>query len=700
MCRCCSPTPKEEGYKVCCQIRIPIAFFMIFLAGIVTSASITYVGNEDITAAIDSTFEHSREGIADLQDFLNASVTPMKKISDLVESAKDDSLEVTNNTDYVRSDMDLILASLTDFTNIYRDGIDAAGAGDDLDATVGGLNDQVGPIVDTIELLIGTLQDKLIEGSAKLQDGISGGVNQVESIYNMTENIHASIDDFDEMSEEYDDLRKAGVLAIFAVALVCIFFGLLGIFAYFTPCKGDDILIYLFNLTWFFGFMIVSLSFLLGGTLLFLSVMWSDLCQFSDIMTKDFDPYLDGMAATGMNACFQNTPLVEAFQLQNQTDFQAIVDKQLDEMKSQNMTESFSMVTEPIDQIVGLLEDLPFSPLMFLLNNFTNVANVPNPDTATQAAATFCQFNQAILEVDVEEPWTGKSGNTLWKSGVTGNFIDMTREGTETNIQYMNRVFNIGGICGLDASGEPIIIVDPNTGVPSQGNNCLPGTAQPYDGNAPVADSYCTGGEHCVFNPCDSLINGITVTENGEEKKIPGINDGPDDTPGLYESIVDLKEMQRNMLKDLGSKATKNDPPSSNFISRDYDKNIFGMLDSYQGKLAGTFDNLLDIANSAVGDIMIQVRNFLCNMNCGFVGNLWGDVYNDICVSLLGGMLQISLSLWLLAVFLFFSSALGAILVVRMRGISVEEGLGEDEGLDSESEGALEMKSVSLDLYN
>jgi len=673
---------------------------MIFLAGIVTSASITYVGNEDITAAIDSTFEHSREGIADLQDFLNASVTPMKKISDLVESAKDDSLEVTNNTDYVRSDMDLILASLTDFTNIYRDGIDAAGAGDDLDATVGGLNDQVGPIVDTIELLIGTLQDKLIEGSAKLQDGISGGVNQVESIYNMTENIHASIDDFDEMSEEYDDLRKAGVLAIFAVALVCIFFGLLGIFAYFTPCKGDDILIYLFNLTWFFGFMIVSLSFLLGGTLLFLSVMWSDLCQFSDIMTKDFDPYLDGMAATGMNACFQNTPLVEAFQLQNQTDFQAIVDKQLDEMKSQNMTESFSMVTEPIDQIVGLLEDLPFSPLMFLLNNFTNVANVPNPDTATQAAATFCQFNQAILEVDVEEPWTGKSGNTLWKSGVTGNFIDMTREGTETNIQYMNRVFNIGGICGLDASGEPIIIVDPNTGVPSQGNNCLPGTAQPYDGNAPVADSYCTGGEHCVFNPCDSLINGITVTENGEEKKIPGINDGPDDTPGLYESIVDLKEMQRNMLKDLGSKATKNDPPSSNFISRDYDKNIFGMLDSYQGKLAGTFDNLLDIANSAVGDIMIQVRNFLCNMNCGFVGNLWGDVYNDICVSLLGGMLQISLSLWLLAVFLFFSSALGAILVVRMRGISVEEGLGEDEGLDSESEGALEMKSVSLDLYN
>jgi len=624
----------------------------------------------------------------------------MKKISDLVESAKDDSLEVTNNTDYVRSDMDLILASLTDFTNIYRDGIDAAGAGDDLDATVGGLNDQVGPIVDTIELLIGTLQDKLIEGSAKLQDGISGGVNQVESIYNMTENIHASIDDFDEMSEEYDDLRKAGVLAIFAVALVCIFFGLLGIFAYFTPCKGDDILIYLFNLTWFFGFMIVSLSFLLGGTLLFLSVMWSDLCQFSDIMTKDFDPYLDGMAATGMNACFQNTPLVEAFQLQNQTDFQAIVDKQLDEMKSQNMTESFSMVTEPIDQIVGLLEDLPFSPLMFLLNNFTNVANVPNPDTATQAAATFCQFNQAILEVDVEEPWTGKSGNTLWKSGVTGNFIDMTREGTETNIQYMNRVFNIGGICGLDASGEPIIIVDPNTGVPSQGNNCLPGTAQPYDGNAPVADSYCTGGEHCVFNPCDSLINGITVTENGEEKKIPGINDGPDDTPGLYESIVDLKEMQRNMLKDLGSKATKNDPPSSNFISRDYDKNIFGMLDSYQGKLAGTFDNLLDIANSAVGDIMIQVRNFLCNMNCGFVGNLWGDVYNDICVSLLGGMLQISLSLWLLAVFLFFSSALGAILVVRMRGISVEEGLGEDEGLDSESEGALEMKSVSLDLYN
>ena len=113
------------------------------------------------------------------------------------------------------------------------------------------------------------MSTQIIEGKEKMEIAIGGGVDQLEGFQNMTGNMMTTIDDLDEQLEEYDEMRKLGVLAIFAVALVCIFFGLLGIFAYFTPCKGDDILIYLFNLTWFFGIFVVTLSFLIGGTLLF-----------------------------------------------------------------------------------------------------------------------------------------------------------------------------------------------------------------------------------------------------------------------------------------------------------------------------------------------------------------------------------------------------------------------------------------------
>ena len=91
---------------------------------------------------------------------------------------------------------------------------------------------------------------------------------------------------------------------------------------------------------------------------------------------------------------------------------------------------------------------------------------------------------------------------------------------------------------------------------------------------------------------------------------------------------------------------------------------------------------------------MDQVRLFLCNMNCGFVGDVYNNIHNDLCTTLLGGVLQISAGLWFLSLFLFLTSALGAMLVVRLRGISTSEFEERDPS------GAVEMKGVSLDLYN
>jgi hypothetical protein len=92
---------------------------------------------------------------------------------------------------------------------------------------------------------------------------------------------------------------------------------------------------------------------------------------------------------------------------------------------------------------------------------------------------------------------------------------------------------------------------------------------------------------------------------------------------------------------------------------------------------------------------MDQVTIFLCNMNCGFVADLYNNIHEDLCSTLLGGVLQISAGFWFLGLFMFLNSALGAMLVVRLRGLSKAEFAEREEG-----EKGVEMQGVSLDLYN
>ena len=47
ICRCCSSKPKEEGYNVGMQVRIPIFFYIFFVACIVAAAGVAFVGDQD-----------------------------------------------------------------------------------------------------------------------------------------------------------------------------------------------------------------------------------------------------------------------------------------------------------------------------------------------------------------------------------------------------------------------------------------------------------------------------------------------------------------------------------------------------------------------------------------------------------------------------------------------------------------------------
>ncbi len=686
ICRCCSPRPKEQGYSLCFQVRVPIFCYIFFIAGIGASAFVTYIGNEDITVALSDTFKHSREGLEDMQGFIGDAATPMIEIKQLVVAAANDSIAILDDTEYVSYGMGKVVDSLNDFaTVVYADGVDKAGAGDSVGDTLSELDSSVQPIVDEIQTMLDTLQSALVDGRDDLKKTIGGAINNVLSLNDTLSDGHEKIDEYDEMVGDYSDLRRAGVLAIFAVALGCCVFGMIGISSYWTPCKWDDILIHLMNITWFIGSFIVTLTWILAGLTLFLSVFWSDVCQFLDIVVDDFEPYVGYSAAKGANACFQNTPLVEAFNLTSRINFQEEIDTQLEELNNMDIDAQFAAVAEPIEQINDLVKAIPVVALVNALNSTTNVVEssiltdsqedggVGLSQADADTAKETCPFNDLFTAADLdllEEPWTinanqGNTGNTAWLTYDTGVATSYARQGTETGAQYMARIYNAAGLC----TGGPDPITDPKMCSLGPDNNVQPPN---YVLDPDAVPPPCNGGDGCsdICGPITALVT------------------------QLYAATVDTMILKENMLIDLGVDPcpTGKQCPTQAFIDAGNGKTVMAFVDAYKSNLTTTMDSLLGVTDSAVGDIMEQVRIFLCNMNCGFVAEAWDNIHTDFCTTLLGGVLQISISLWLLAVCLFVNCLLGAVLVVRMRGVSTEEAEEELDGV--------EMKGVTLDIYN
>ena len=323
----------------------------------------------------------------------------------------------------------------------------------------------------------------------------------------------------------------------------------------------------------------------------------------------------------------------------------------------------------------------PFSDFMNVFDS-TNDAYSTTIGQGSDSIKTLCPFDMDFMTIDnlkemMDAPWTlardkyTGTGSTLISASdaaVTASWVDINGAAIELNPTppdanagaWYDRVTSVQGIC--------------------TGANC---------GGAD-ANTACTTGTDCTF-ACKEIISTFRT---------------------LYaQTIPNAYNNQTKMLIDLGGEYDAGNcpdaltwpprvangaydctQPTAEFLALGNTNTISAGLDSYATKLTATFNDIIAIAESAVGDIMNEVEKFLCNMKCDFVADVYANVHGDICENLLGGILQISAGFWFLALFMFLTSFLGSILVVRMRGVSKEEAEDYEEGV--------EMKAVNLDLYN
>ena len=136
-----------------------------------------------------------------------------------------------------------------------------------------------------------------------------------------------------------------------------------------------------------------------------------------------------------------------------------------------------------------------------------------------------------------------------------------------------------------------------------------------------------------------------------------------------------LYEKEQAMSADLGVICPADySCPTPEFASEHSNRTLVEMIEDYKGKITGTKDDLVNLATTSVGDSMLEVEDFLCNMNVSFVEARYDQVVNQhICSTLFGGLAQINWGLWLLGFSLELVAILAHVLTVRLRGLSEKE---------------------------
>ncbi|KAL9183550.1 hypothetical protein ACHAXT_004406 [Thalassiosira profunda] len=624
-CFLCSPIPKKEGYNVFVSIIVPVFLYLGAVVAIVVAGSSAFVGNEDVSVALSNTFLQADGLVEDLGLFLGRSRTPIVNLEGIVNDAALDAQSIFNGTEFVKADALQIVDSFLGYFSLHSQGLNASGAIQAFDSASSGFDEKVTPITDSVQDMLDTLEGDLYANADTIKGGLGSALSQLDSFSDQTAEYQTAIYEYEGQELGTRDVRRAGVMAIFLISFFFAFLGLLGILVSKKRSRICHVFFHCIKITGFFSVLLGSLSLVLASVLLCTSFVLHDACQISDIVTRDFEPFVGDQVSPGANACFNDTNLAVAFNVTEKVDFQQKLDEGLEEIESVNVTEKFTLVLAPLEDIQDLLGSISDTALSAL-------------NQATNANQELCPFTDVYKKETVTSPWSldrGTDSTPYVIRGNQGNTTSFDRIGLESPTEYLDRIYNKAGIC-------------------SDSSNCC--IEYPWPQVTCSSDLYddCDAGDNCQY-PCEPLRAGI----------IEG-----------YNAYLQLRQKELDMKADLGVVCPADFTgtcPTEAFASQYSNLTLVGMLEDYKDNIVDTKDDLVNLASTSVGEAMVEVQDFLCNMNVSFVERRYDETKDTLCGTLFGGLAQVMWGMWILGISLELIAILAHILTVRLRGQSEKE---------------------------
>lgn len=618
LCFLCSPIPKNR-YKTCSDKLIPILLYLFALVGVTAAAALALLGNEEVSIGLSNAFIQSDGLVDDLRSFLQRSSIPLTNINDIIDYAAIDAKLIFDGTEYVTEDALRIVSSFLGFAALHTEGLNESNALSGFESALTGFEQKVSPITVDVQSMLDTLELNLYDQADTIEAGITGALKQLDSFTNQSSEWQDTLYQYE--GEEYDfrPTRRAIVMSIFLLSFL---FGVIGMVAILlSKSRSCSTFFNAIKLTGFISAVLGSLALILASVLLSASFVLFDTCKMVDIVIQDFEPYVGDRVAPGANACFNDTNLAVAFNVSDRVNFQQELDAGLSRIETINITSSFELVLEPLEDIQDLISSISDAALNAL-------------NQATSSNTTICNFVDVYSKTTMLEPWDLSRTNEETPYITRNNFGNATSyeksEPSEDSAAYLSRIYNKAGVCS--ASSSCCIHLSPTTPPTS----CT---------STPLAD--CDDGDNCGY-PCEALKNAIV--------------DG-------HAIFVSLYDKEQRMTADLGVFCPDESTCPTNAFKASYSNlTLVAQIESYKTKISSTKGSLVALAGTSVGDAMIEVEDFLCNMNVSFVERRFKEVKSGICGKGFLGIEKLTWALFVLGISLEIISIMSHVLSVRLSG--------------------------------
>lgn len=628
LCFLCSPIPKNR-YKTCSDKIVPILMYMIALVGVTAASCIAFLGNEEVSIGLSNAFLHADGLVDDLRSFLQRSRIPLTNINDIIDDAALDAKLIFDGTEYVTEDALRIVSSFRGFYSLHSSGLNESNALPGFDSALTGFEQKVNPITVKVQSMLDTLELDLYDQADTIKGGITGAISQLDSFTNQSSDWQDTL--YQNEGEEYGfrPTRRAIVMSIFFVSFLFGVFGLVAILL--SKSRSCSTFFHLLKITGFFSALLGSLALILASVLLSASFVLFDSCKILDIVTEDFEPFVGDSVAPGANACFNDTNLAVAFNVTDKVDFQQELDEGLAQIENVNITSSFELVLGPLADIQNLISSVSDSALAAL-------------NQATSSNNTICPFVDVYTKATIMEPWELSRTNDITPYIIRGNFGNATsyeRSGSEDSSAYLSRIYNKAGVCKAGSSC------------------CIQITPTPPSicSSNPLDD--CDYGDNCGY-PCEALK--VAIVEG-------------------HAALVSLYDREHRMTADLGVICPADALCPTNEFKANYSNlTLVAQVENFKTKISFTKDSLVALASTSVGQAMLEVEDFLCNMNVSFVAGRYTEMKDHICGKAFFGIEKLMWALFALGISLEIMAIVSHVLSVRLSGSRKDNYLYDLEG--------------------
>lgn len=628
-CFTCSTVPRKEGYKTCQHIVIPGMFYLVTLVSIIAAGSLAFVGNEDISVALTNTFLHA-DGLGnDLSNFLARSSVPLRNLHAIVDEAAVDAKTIfDDDTEYIQDDARRTLNSFVSFFELHSSGLNETNAMQQFESVTKDFVEKITPITTNIQSMLDILKVGLTDQVDGIKGSIDNALDLLESFDQLIATGQSQLYEYEGKELAIRDVRRALVLTMFIVSILVTMMGFFGILVWKSRvCRCSSAAI---KATGFLSALLGSVSLVAASVFLCSSFILHDACKTSDILVRDFEPPLGDQLAVGVNACFNDTNLVVAFNMSETLIFQQVLDDELKEIALVNVSEQFDMVIKPLSIVEILVAKMSDKALTAI-------------NKASSANQILCPFNDMYTEEAILAPWelTRDLSSTPYVMRNTfGQPASYNRLGEETSEVYLDRIYNIAGTCSAPTSC------------------CIKVTSSRPDVCESNIYNPCDYGSNCAY-PCETLragiVEGVTQFRQVRDKKLAmtadlGLSCPIDVVDGFDDTC-----------------------PTQEFRSRYSNLTVLEQIYEYKDDIVATKDDLVAITTTSVGAAMSEVEDFICSMNGTFVERRYNQIKHDVCVTLQGGVAQVNWALWILGICLEVVAILAHVLVIRKGGRSEKE---------------------------